>query len=73
MNGMSMASRILFAAAVVMAGVAVLEKVVNFAGYTMSFLGNYGPSRLLELAAVALLFVIAMQLREIKLSGKSLG
>jgi hypothetical protein len=66
----STASRLLFAAAVVMAGFAVLEKLANFAGYTLTFLGNYGPSRLLELAAVALLFVIAMQLREIKEAGR---
>jgi len=63
---------VLFAAAVFMAGLAVLEKLANVAGYTLAFLGNYGPSRLLELAAVALLFVIAMQLREIKQGGKSM-
>jgi len=66
----STASRTLFAGAVVMAGLAVLEKLANFAGYTLTFLGNYGPSRLLELAAVALLFVISIQLREIKQSGR---
>ena len=71
----STASRVLFAAAVIMAGLAVLEKLANFAGYTLTFLGSYGPSRLLELAAVALLFVISMQLREIKQGdrGKSMG
>jgi hypothetical protein len=46
---------------------AILEKLVNFSGYT--FLG-YDPWRVLELSAIALLFVIALQLREIKtLSG----
>ena len=69
----STASRLLFGAAVIMAGLAVLEKLANFVGYTLTFLGNYGPSRLLELSAVALLFVISMQLREIKQGGKSLG
>ena len=66
----STASRILFATAVVLAGIAVFEKLANFAGYTLTFLGSYGPSRLLELAAVALLFVISMQLREIKQAGR---
>lgn len=71
----STASRVLFAAAVLMAGLAILEKLANFLGYTLTFLGNYGPSRLLELAAVALLFVISMQLREIKQNerGKTAG
>jgi len=60
--------RILFAASFLMAGIATLEKLVNFSGYT--FLGGYSPWRLVELSAVALLFVIALQLREIKtLSG----
>ena len=60
--------RILFAASFIMVGIAALEKLVNFSGYT--FLGGYNTWRLLELSAVALLFVIALQLREIKpLSG----
>jgi hypothetical protein len=71
----SMGSRVLFAAAFVLAGVAVWEKLANVMGRTLTFLGNYGPSRLLELAGVALLFVIALQLREIKQAarGKSAG
>jgi uncharacterized membrane protein YphA (DoxX/SURF4 family) len=60
--------RIFFAASFLMAGIAALEKLVNFSGYT--FLGGYNTWRLLELSAVALLFVIALQLREMKpLSG----
>ena len=60
--------QILFAASFIMVGIAALEKLVNFSGYT--FLGGYNTWRLLELSAVALLFVIALQLREIKpLSG----
>jgi uncharacterized membrane protein YphA (DoxX/SURF4 family) len=57
--------RILLAGAFLLAGLAVLERLANAAGYT--FMGaTYGPSRLLELASVALLFVIALLLREIR-------
>jgi hypothetical protein len=35
-------------------------------GRTLVFLRGYAPMRLLEWAAIALLFVIALQLREIK-------
>lgn len=55
-------SRTLFVGAFVLAGFAVLEKLSNLFGFTLTMLGGYNPSRLLELAAVALLFVIALQL-----------
>ncbi len=55
-------SRTLFVGAFVLAGFAVLEKLINLFGFTLTMLGGYNPSRLLELAAVALLFVIALQL-----------
>ena len=60
------ASRILFVGSFVLAGLAALEKFVNLFGFTLTIPGGYVPARLLELAAVALLFVIALQLREIK-------
>ena len=60
------ANRALFVAAFALAALAVLEKVVNVFGFTIVLMGGYAPSRMLELAAVALLFVIALQLREIK-------
>jgi len=62
----SIASRVLFGVAFLLAGVAVWEKVANMMGRTLVFVGRYAPSRLLELAVVALVFVIAMQLRELK-------
>ncbi len=62
----SIANRALFVAAFFLAALAVLEKAVNFFGFTILLLRNYTPSRMLELAALALLFVIALQLREIK-------
>lgn len=66
----SVASRTLFAVACILAGGAILEKVANLFGYTIAMLGGYTPSRLLELAGVVLLFVIALQLREIRLVQK---
>ena len=69
MNNMSsIASRLLFALAAVGAFLAIWEKLANLTGRTLVFLRGYTPSRLLELTAVALLFVIAMQLRELKYS-----
>ncbi len=66
----SLARRTLFAGSFVLAGLAVLEKLSNLFGFTLTIRAGYAPFRLLELAAVALLFVIALQLRELKhLSG----
>ena len=64
----SIICRILFVASFILAGLGVLEKLVNFFGYTL--LRVYDPWRLLELSAVAILLVIALQLREIKLSSE---
>lgn len=65
---------VLFLAAFALAGLAVLQKVVNLFGFTLTILGPYSPSRLLELSAVALLFVIALQLRQMtELQRTSLG
>ena len=62
----SFTSRALFLAAFVLAGLAVWEKLANAMGLSLTFLGGYPPSRLVELSVVALLFVIALQLREMK-------
>ncbi len=73
MNRLSnITSRILFALAFALAGLAVLEKLTNLIGYRLTFLQGYAPFRLLELAVVALVFVIALQLRELK-QGESGG
>ena len=63
----SLISRVLFVASLLLATVAVLEKVANLFGYTM-ILATYEPWRLLEFAAIALLYVFALQLREIHLA-----
>jgi len=64
-------SRIIFMGSFLLIGIAVLEKLINLFGYT--FLRDYDPWRLLELSAVALLFVIALQLREIKILSEMKG
>jgi hypothetical protein len=61
----SLASRILFLGAVLLGLAAVCEKLANMNGYTI-LQQTMPPSRLLELTIVALLFVIALQLRELK-------
>lgn len=65
----SFISRILFILAFTLAASAVSEKMANMFGF--DFFRNYSPSRLLELSAIALFFVVALQLREIKLHIKT--
>ena len=56
--------RIFFTAAVLLAGAAAIEKILNMTGYTV--LGDsYTPWRLIEFSAIILLFVIVLQLKEI--------
>ena len=50
--------------ALTLLALAVLEKIANMSGYTI--LKLYTGGRLLEFAAVLLLFVMASQLKEIK-------
>ncbi len=64
----SIVCRILFIGSFVLAALAVWEKLANIFGYTL--LRVFTPWRLLEFSAIALLFVIALQLREIKSSQK---
>jgi hypothetical protein len=61
----SLASRIFFAGAFVLLAIAVLERLANWGGYTI-LRGAYDPGRLMEFAAVALLFVITVLLRQIR-------
>jgi hypothetical protein len=63
----SVLSRILFVVAFVLAGLGVWERLARLSGYTL-LRGTYDPWRLLEYAVVALLFVCALQLREIKMA-----
>jgi hypothetical protein len=68
----SLASRVLFVASFLMAALAALEKVANLMGLTL-LRGAYTPWRLLEFSVVGVLFVIALQLRELKSSLRSPG
>jgi|PlaIllAssembly_1097288.scaffolds.fasta_scaffold667717_1 uncharacterized membrane protein len=68
----SLISRILFIASFVVAGIAVWEKLANMMGLTLTR-GYYSNWQLLEFSVVALLFVIALQLREIKISIEAKG
>jgi hypothetical protein len=62
----SVASRALFLGAFILLAVAVGEKIVNLLGYTILQQTQYGSWRLLEFAALFVIFVIAMLLREIR-------
>jgi hypothetical protein len=58
-------SRIFFVLAFAVLAVAVIERIVNFAGYTI--VGRmYTGGRLLEFSGILLLFVIAIQVREVR-------
>lgn len=63
----SWVSRGMFAIAFIAVGIAVWEKLLNMFGFTV-LTNVYRPWRFFEVAAVALLFVIALQLREIKMT-----
>jgi hypothetical protein len=65
----SLVSRVFFLAAFVLLGLSVIERVANGAGYTI-LAGRLSAGRLLEIAVALLVFVIAMQLREIRLELK---
>ena len=62
----SIVSRVFFIVAFILAGLAICEKLVNLFGFTL--LRSYSPWRLMEFSVVVLLFVIALQLREIRIS-----
>ena len=68
----SLISRILFIASFIIAGIALWEKLANLIGLTLTR-GYYSNTQLLEFSIIALLFVIAIQIREIKLSLESKG
>ena len=58
-------SCVLFIGAWLLAGLAVWERLANVWGYTV-LRDSYSPWRLLEMAAIVLLFVIALQLKQVK-------
>lgn len=60
----SVVGRILFVGAFLLGGLAIWEKLANLMGLTLVRI--YSPARLLELAVIALVFVIALELRAIR-------
>lgn len=58
----SLASRVFFFGAFGLLAVALIERAANVVGYTV-LEGAFTGGRLLEIAAILLIFVIAMQLR----------
>jgi len=61
----SIVSRTFFVLAFILLGLAVIERVANSYGYTI-LAGAYTAGRLLDFSAVLLLFVLALQLREVR-------
>lgn len=62
---LSLLSRLVFAAALVIAALAVAERIAFVFGYTL-LRGAISGGRLLELAAILMIFVIAVLLRQIR-------
>ena len=58
--------RLFFFGSFAVAALAVVEKVANFSHHSLTG-PNYPPLKLLEIAAVGLLFAIVMQLHSIRL------
>ena len=72
MKWLSRLNRVLFVGAGAMFAAALVEKIANAAGYTL--VGRrYTPARLLEFAAIMVLFVVALLLREIRDQGRARG
>jgi hypothetical protein len=67
----SMMSRLFFLAAFVLLGLGLIEGIANATGYTIIQPFQYRAGRVLEFAAILLVFVITMQLREMKEELKS--
>ncbi len=71
---MSLVCRVLFLVAFLMAALALWEKVANLAGFTvLGVRDSIGAGRLLEISGITLLFVIALQLRELAHALKAKG
>ena len=62
---LSLANRVMFVGAFVLMALAVIEWVTNLAGYTI-LRQVYTAGRLLEFAAIFLIFVITLLLRQMR-------
>ncbi len=61
----SLVSRVMFFSAFALLGIALFEQASNLLGQTL-LRGSYSSGRLMELAAVLLVFVITLLLRQIR-------
>jgi hypothetical protein len=61
----SIASRVLFALAIILVGLGALEWLLGSFGYTLIGI-RFTAGRLLEIGVSAVIFVIALQLRQIR-------
>jgi hypothetical protein len=61
----SIVSRIFFIVSLIMVGLALIERLANLFGLTI-LRGGYTSGRVLELAALMMIFVIAILLRQIR-------
>ena len=61
----SMISRVFFVASFLLLVIALVDRFINFFGYTI-LTGGYTAGRVLEFAALMLIVVIALQLRQIR-------
>ena len=57
-------SRVFFIASLLFLVLAVIEKAANLGKYTL--LRNYTPDKMLDVAAIMMVFVIALLLRQIR-------
>ena len=65
----SMVSRVFFFGAFALLAGAVVERLVNSFGYTL--LRTYSAGRLVDIATVLLMFVVALLLRDIREQGRA--
>ncbi len=61
----SLVSRVFFFISFVLIAVAILDRFLNFFGYTI-LMGGYTSGRMLEFAGIMLTVVIALLLRQIR-------
>jgi hypothetical protein len=62
----SLLLRVLFTGSLLLMSTAVVERIVNFFGYTILPETSYSSGRLLEFAAIFLIVVIALLLRQVR-------
>lgn len=61
----SLVSRVFFSISFVLIAIALLDRFLNFFGYTI-LMGGYTSGRMLEFAGIMLTVVIALLLRQIR-------